>query len=62
MTSGWRSGYDTVSMHRHMQGASLYIPERFGADRTLYGEVMVKVGMNLSNLLPRINMADFLLA
>ena len=39
VSSGWRYGYDTVPMHRYMQGASLYLPERFGTDRTLYGEV-----------------------
>ena len=39
VASGWCYCYDTVLMHRYMRDASLYIPERFGADRTLYGEV-----------------------
>ena len=40
VSSGWRSGYDTVLMHRSIQGNSLYIPERFGRDSKLYKEVM----------------------
>ena len=39
VSSGWRYGYDTVLMHRYIQGDSLYIPERFGVAVKLYVEV-----------------------
>lgn len=39
VSSGWRYGYFTVWMHRSVEGQSLCIPEKFGRDRTLYGEV-----------------------
>ena len=35
----WVAGYDTVLMHRYIQGDSLYIPDRFGVHGKLYIEV-----------------------
>ena len=40
VSSGWHYGYDTVLMHRSIQGNSLSISERFGRDRKLCEEVI----------------------
>ena len=38
--SGWCYGYDTVLMHRHIQGDTLNMCERFGGDGNLYVQVI----------------------
>ena len=32
VSSGWRYGYDTVLMHRRIQGDTLYMHKKFGVD------------------------------
>ena len=39
MSSGWRYGYDIVSMDKYIQCVSLYIPESFGVHGELDAEV-----------------------
>ena len=36
MSSGWRYGYDTVLMHRCIQGETLYTCDQFGVDGKMY--------------------------
>ena len=39
-SSGWRYGYDTVLMHRRIQGDALYMCAQFGVDGKLYVDVL----------------------
>ena len=53
MSSGWRYGYDTVLMNRHIQSKTLYMCDQFGVNGKMYVGAIKNSCFMVKHTLPR---------